>query len=125
MPASSSVRRSWPSNTMRLPGSMRPGCWISRRIESAVTDLPHPDSPTMPSVSPAPIVEGDAVHRAGDAGAGVEVRAKIGDGEEGWLRHRAGSWRVFNASRKPSATRFTASTVMTSASAGGDGNPPR
>ena len=24
---------------------------ISRRIESAVTDLPQPDSPTMPSVS--------------------------------------------------------------------------
>ena len=34
---------------------MRPGgLGISRRIDSAVTLLPQPDSPTMPSVSPAP-----------------------------------------------------------------------
>src|ERR687888_2141995 len=32
---------------------MRPGGWgMSRMIESAVTDLPEPDSPTIPSVSP-------------------------------------------------------------------------
>jgi hypothetical protein len=31
---------------------MRPGGRIRRRIESAVTDLPQPLSPTMPSVSP-------------------------------------------------------------------------
>src|SRR5690349_5933183 len=59
--------------------------------------------------------EGHAIHSARHAGAGVEVRAEIGDGEKGRLRHRAGSWRAFSASRKPSATRFTASTVMTSA----------
>src|SRR6266536_4939189 len=32
-----------------LPG----GCGISRMSDSAVTDLPQPDSPTMPRVSPA------------------------------------------------------------------------
>ena len=33
---------------------MRPGgIGTSPMIESEVTDLPHPDSPTMPSVRPA------------------------------------------------------------------------
>ena len=34
---------------------MRPGGCTRRMIDSAVTDLPLPDSPTSPSVSPAPI----------------------------------------------------------------------
>src|SRR6266850_1359484 len=38
---------------MISPCTMRPGgCGISRITLSAVTDLPEPDSPTMPSVSP-------------------------------------------------------------------------
>ena len=37
-----------------LPDSMRPGGRIRRRIDSAVTLLPHPDSPTTPTVSPTP-----------------------------------------------------------------------
>ena len=38
----------------RRPRSIRPGgCGMSRMIESAVTDLPEPDSPTIPSVVPA------------------------------------------------------------------------
>src|SRR5262245_4102458 len=36
-----------------LPREMRPGGWTRRMIDSAVTDLPLPDSPTRPSVSPA------------------------------------------------------------------------
>ncbi len=37
-----------------VPLSMRPGGdGIRRMIESALTDLPEPDSPTMPSVEPA------------------------------------------------------------------------
>jgi hypothetical protein len=36
-----------------LPPAIRPGGWTSRMIERAVTDLPLPDSPTSPSVSPA------------------------------------------------------------------------
>ena len=36
------------------PPTMRPGGWAtSRRIDSAVTLLPLPDSPTTASVSPA------------------------------------------------------------------------
>src|SRR5580698_3353897 len=46
------VARFVPSKLMALPVSMRPGGRMSRRIERAVTDLPLPDSPTMPSVSP-------------------------------------------------------------------------
>src|SRR3977135_3369728 len=39
----------------RLPRAMRPGGCTRRMIDSAVTDLPLPDSPTSPSVSPARI----------------------------------------------------------------------
>ena len=39
-------------NWIRLSGSIRPGESISRMIESAVTLLPQPDSPTRPSVRP-------------------------------------------------------------------------
>src|SRR5690348_15342447 len=42
--------RSWPLNTT-LPPTILPGR-CSRMMLSAVTDLPHPDSPTMPRVSP-------------------------------------------------------------------------
>src|SRR5205085_4308422 len=42
--------RSWPLN-MTLPPTIRPGR-CSRMMLIAVTDLPQPDSPTMPSVSP-------------------------------------------------------------------------
>ena len=49
---SGSVSRSRPLKRM-LPPAMRPGGWTSRMIDSAVTDLPLPDSPTSPSVSPA------------------------------------------------------------------------
>ena len=39
------------------PPRSSPGGWISRRIESAVTDLPLPDSPTIPTTSPSPTVK--------------------------------------------------------------------
>ena len=45
-------RRLRPSNVI-VPAAMRPGGFgTSRMMESDVTDLPQPDSPTMPSVSP-------------------------------------------------------------------------
>src|SRR2546430_270478 len=50
--ASDNSSRSRPSNTT-LPSTVRPGGdAIRRRIESDVTLLPQPDSPTMASVSP-------------------------------------------------------------------------
>src|SRR5262249_45284045 len=45
---SSPSKRTWPP-TMRPPGS-----GTRRRIDRHVIDLPEPDSPTMPSVSPRP-----------------------------------------------------------------------
>ena len=44
--------KSRPSKMMR-PSATRPGGCTSRMIDSAVTDLPLPDSPTRHSVSPA------------------------------------------------------------------------
>ena len=46
------VNKFWPRSEIEPP-SMRPGgIGIKRMIESALTDLPEPDSPTMPSVEP-------------------------------------------------------------------------
>src|SRR5262245_12115732 len=53
MAASSSLKRSCPAK-ITSPLSMRPGGeGISRMMDSAVTLLPEPDSPTMATVSPA------------------------------------------------------------------------
>src|SRR6476659_3908746 len=51
--SSRNERRSRPSNAIR-PAVIRPGGGTSLMIENAVTDLPLPDSPTRPSVSPRP-----------------------------------------------------------------------
>ena len=45
-------RGRWPSKMMFELASTRPGASTSLMIESAVTDLPLPDSPTTPSVPP-------------------------------------------------------------------------
>src|SRR5688500_14227028 len=51
--SSVSVSRSRPLNRIR-PAVIRPaGCSTSRMMLSALTDLPHPDSPTRATVSPA------------------------------------------------------------------------
>jgi len=53
--ASPTAARSLPSNRMR-PAAMRPaGLGSRRRIESAVTLLPQPLSPTKPKVSRAAV----------------------------------------------------------------------
>src|SRR5215813_4216377 len=49
--ASPSFSKSRPSKNISPP-TMRPGGETSRMIESAVTDLPQPDSPTRLNVSP-------------------------------------------------------------------------
>ena len=48
---SPAATRSWPSKTMR-PAVMRPGSSIRPMMEKPVTDLPDPDSPTRPRISP-------------------------------------------------------------------------
>src|SRR2546421_5154003 len=52
----SSLTRSFPSKTMR-PAAISPGCSINRMMLSAVTLLPHPDSPTRPMIWPGWIVK--------------------------------------------------------------------
>src|SRR5690349_6575392 len=54
--ASGSASRSRPRYSTRPP-AIFPGGSISRRIDSAVTVLPEPDSPTMPSTRPADSVK--------------------------------------------------------------------
>ncbi len=49
---SGSVARSKPSKLTDPPTIFAGGCGSRPMIESAVTDLPHPDSPTIPSVLP-------------------------------------------------------------------------
>ena len=46
------ARRSSPSNRICPPTMRPPGSGTRRRIDKHVIDLPEPDSPTMPSVSP-------------------------------------------------------------------------
>src|SRR4051794_40840861 len=47
-----SMCRPSPGCSVTEPPTMRPGFWIKRRIEYAVTLLPQPDSPTTASVPP-------------------------------------------------------------------------
>ena len=78
-----SVVSSWPSKRIEPP-TMRPVSGaISRRIDSAVTDLPQPDSPTMPSVSPGREIERDAVDGAHDAVGGEEMGLEIAHLQQG------------------------------------------
>ena len=61
-----------------MPAAISPGgSGTSRMIESEVTDLPLPDSPTIASVSPAPKREADAIDRAGDFAVGMEQRLQV------------------------------------------------
>ena len=73
-------------------------------IESAVTDLPLPDSPTMPSVSPAVDRQADTVDRMDHALACEEVRAQVAHLEErgAHVSLVLGS----RASRRPSAMKL-------------------
>ena len=56
-----------------------------------VTDLPEPDSPTMPSTSPALDVEVDAAHGLHDAVVGREVDARRSVDLEHGCGHQARS----------------------------------
>ena len=61
----------------------------SRAIDSAVTDLPEPDSPTSASVWPCVERERDAVDRQRGAAALREGDREVADGEEGRVTQRA------------------------------------
>ena len=68
--------RSWPSN-QACPVTSAPG---TRPISAwAVTLLPDPDSPTMPSVSAARHLERGAPHGVHDAVRGVEPDVQVLD----------------------------------------------
>ena len=76
-----------------------------------MTDLPQPDSPTMPSVSPASMWN-DTPSTARTTPSGVrEMRLQILDLEQRHRQIRLAS-RGSSASRSPSPSRFTDSTVM-------------
>ena len=64
---------------------MRAGSSSSRISDSAVTLLPEPDSPTMPSVSPAATEKLTPSTARDDAVVGEEMRAQIAH-----VDHRAG-----------------------------------
>ncbi len=84
----------------------------------AVTDLPQPLSPTIASVSPGVDMERDAVDRAVDAVRRAKMRLQVFDLEQ---RHRVYSplaMRGSSASRRPSPSRLTASTVTDRKAAG-------
>ena len=72
-----SVTRSRPSNRMRESSAIRPGRSTSRITESAVTDLPQPDSPTTPERAALRDLEVDAVDCAQEALARVEAGAEV------------------------------------------------
>ena len=116
-----SSSRFCPSNSSS-PVSIRPGGGISRMMESAVTLLPQPDSPTMQSTSPLTDPDVHAVDRFGDAVAGMEPGAQIAHLQDricaeapsgrsasiGSQSFRRGS----RASRIPSPRRLKPSTVI-------------
>src|SRR5262245_41969280 len=93
---SSSVIRSRPLNRIRPP-AIRPGRWTRRRIDSAVTDFPLPDSPTRQSVSPLSTwkltsMTAGAVH-AGRSNT-VLRRSTARRLEVGGWRIEVGGWRL-------------------------------
>ena len=61
---------------------MRPGGCTSRRIESAVTDLPLPDSPTRPSVSPRATSKLTSIDGRHERPADVEAGRQVLDRQE-------------------------------------------
>ncbi len=75
-----------------VPLSMRPFCAMSRMIESEVTDLPEPDSPTMPSVEPGSTLNDNPLTAATTPSSVLNVVLQVVDLEQSHglraLRHR-------------------------------------
>ena len=105
--------RSSPSKCIE-PLTMWAAVGSSRKMESASVVLPEPDSPTMPSVSPARSVERDLVdrlHRAGSPTRDVVGRQLV-ELQERAIAH---SWRSCGSSftRSQSPSRLAARTIST------------
>jgi hypothetical protein len=73
---------------MREPDSMRPGGSTRRSSDSAVTDLPQPDSPTIPTVSPARMSNETPSTARAKGAAEMEIRAQVVHAQQ----RLAGSW---------------------------------
>ena len=100
LPLDRRVPRSATSPRSRL------GC--SPSIARASVDLPQPDSPTTPRISPALPVQRDAVERPGHPAAGAEARPR-GRGRPSARRSRSASaCDLGSAPRQAPATRSTA-----------------
>ena len=74
-----------------------------------MTDLPEPDSPTMPERLAALEIEADAVDRLDDAVFGLEVGLQVADRQQGAhdVRRVCGS----SASRRPSPRKLSENSV--------------
>ena len=71
-------------------------------IENAVTDLPLPDSPTRPSVSPGAIAKLTSIDRRHEAAVDVEAGRQVLDAEQ---RRRQTSISVMLAEHRAQRVR--------------------
>ena len=78
-----SASRSRPSNRISPPSTRPGGCGTNPMIESAVTLLPQPDSPTMPSVRPARTAKLTPSTAANSLPSIAKERAQVAHGENG------------------------------------------
>ena len=107
-------RRSRPSKRMRLSGSMRPGRGTRRMMESAVMDLPQPDSPTSASVSPAAIDSATRSTTGVRPASDGNDMANCSTRQQGFAHCPSLRVRGSAMSRMASAIRLTASTSANS-----------
>ena len=93
------------------PDTMRPGRSTMRRIDRAVTLLPQPLSPTMPSVLPRIHVEVRAVHRLDRALFREEVRPQIAHFQNRALAHAYSSREAGGSCRRGCRRRGSFATL--------------
>ena len=113
----------WPSSRISPPAT-RPGGSSRPMMAAPVSDLPAPDSPTTPRISPGAISKEMSssarsvprrVRELDDAGCGLRA---------GTIAARVQRSRGLSASRSQSPSRFTLSAISTSIDAGEHGDPP-
>ena len=97
---------------MMRPAILPGGSAISRRIDIEVTDLPQPDSPTIATVSPASMWN-DTPSTARTMPSGVaKWVCRFSTSSRAMLGQSRFASRGSSASRSPSPSMLTASTVM-------------